>query len=312
MRLFFMSGNKGNSISLFGLNFKHPVGLAAGFDKNAEAFDMLGAMGFSFVEIGAVTPRPQKGNPKPRLFRLPEDKALINRMGFNNKGVAYAVERLKKRNPNLIVGANIGKNTDTPNEKANDDYFRLFHALYPFVDYFTVNVSCPNVSSLAELQDKESLLELLEGLQKINKEKGRRKPLLLKISPDLNWKQIDETLEVIEQTGIDGIVAVNTTALRPALTSSPAMVKSIGKGGLSGKPLKDRSTEIIRYVHNKTNGNLPVIGVGGIMNARDAAEKLEAGASLVQVFTGLIYEGPGLVNAINREINKKTTGNRTN
>jgi dihydroorotate dehydrogenase len=290
-----MPGNYGKPIEVFGLKFKNPVGLAAGFDKNAEYIDELALLGFSHIEIGAVTPEPQKGNPKPRLFRLPKDKALINRMGFNNKGVKEAVKNLKKRKPDIIVGANIGKNTDTPNDKANDDYILLFNELHDYVDYFTVNVSCPNIKDLHELQDRDSLLELLTELQKINRQKARPKPILLKISPDLTWEQLDDTLYIIEQTGIDGIVAVNTTASRINLTYPADKILQIGNGGLSGLPLKDRATEMIRYIRNKTGGTLPVIGVGGIMSKADMQEKLDAGATLVQVFTGLVYEGPRLV-----------------
>ncbi len=302
LRVFFMSGNKQTSVSLWGLDFENPVGVAAGFDKNAEVYDMLGAMGFGFVEIGAVTPRAQKGNPKPRLFRLPEDEALINRMGFNNKGVENAVRKLKKRAPGTIIGANIGKNTGTPNEKAEEDYFRVFHALFPYVDYFTVNVSCPNITDLHELQDKEALLSLLKGIQRINHEKEYPKPVLLKISPDLNWKQIDDTLEIVKQTRIDGIVAVNTTLSRSGLSYTKQELEAIGRGGLSGKPLRERATEIIRYIHQKTGGQLPIIAAGGIMSPQDALEKLEAGATLIQVFTGFVYRGPSFAKKINRAI----------
>ncbi len=310
LRVFFMSGGKSSSVSLWGLAFENPVGLAAGFDKNAEVYDLMGALGFGFVEIGAVTPRAQKGNPKPRLFRLPQDEALINRMGFNNKGLENAVRNLKKRRSDIIVGANIGKNTDTPNEKAAEDYFRVFHALFPYVDYFTVNVSCPNITDLHELQDKDALLSLLKGIQKINHEKEYPKPVLLKISPDLNWRQIDDTLEIVKQTHIDGIVAVNTTTSRSGLSTSGEKVAAIGRGGLSGKPLRDRSTEIIRYISQKTGGQLPIIAAGGIMTGEDAIEKLEAGASLIQVFTGFVYQGPSFAKKLNRAILKCKTQRR--
>ncbi len=289
-----MPGKK-NSIKLFGLEFAHPVGLAAGFDKNAEAIDMLSNFGFSHIEIGAVTPLPQAGNPRPRLFRLPKDKALINRMGFNNKGMAEAIKNLKKRNSGVIVGANIGKNTSTPNENANEDYILVFERLHEYVDYFTVNVSCPNIKDLKELQDKDSLLELLTRLQEINQKKEKPKPILLKISPDLTREQLDDTLETVKKTKIDGIVAVNTTVMREKLSYPPNKILKIGNGGLSGAPLKERSTEMIRYIHQKTQGSLPIIGVGGIMDKKDMQEKLDAGASLVQVFTGFVYEGPSLV-----------------
>ena len=295
-----MPKNEAKPIEVFGLHFKNRIGLAAGFDKNAEAIDALSNFGFSHIEIGAVTPRPQSGNPKPRLFRLPKNKALINRMGFNNKGVENAIKNLKKRRSNIIVGANIGKNTDTPNEKANDDYILLFNKLHDYVDYFTVNVSCPNIKDLKELQDKDSLLELLAKLKKINATKDKPKPILLKISPDLTNEQLDDTLYIIKQTDIDGIVAVNTTAQRYNLSYNQLKINKIGNGGLSGLPLKDRSTEIIRYIHKKTQGQLPIIGVGGIMNRKDVQEKLEAGATLVQVFTGFVYEGPGIVRKITK------------
>ncbi len=300
LRVFFISENKKLKKNIFGLNFKNPVGLAAGFDKNAEVFDALETFGFAFTEIGTVTPLGQAGNPKPRLFRIKKDKAIINRMGFNNKGLKNAVKNLKKRKSKIIIGGNIGKNTATPNEKANEDYFKCFNELFPYVDYFTVNVSCPNISDLHELQDKEALLELLSGIQKINKEKPKPKPVLLKISPDLNFSPIDDTLEIIKQTELDGIVAVNTTSQRYNLTVSPEKIQKIGNGGLSGKPLKQRSTEIIKYIFEKTGGKLPVIASGGIISPEDALEKINAGADLVQIFTGFIYEGPSLVKKINK------------
>ena len=226
-------------------------------------------------------------------------------MGFNNHGLVNAVRKLKKHKSKIIIGGNIGKNTLTPNDKANLDYFRCFNDLFPYVDYFTVNVSCPNISDLHELQDKDALLELLEGIQKINYKKDKPKPVLLKISPDLNFTQIDDTLEIIKQTKLDGIVAVNTTTARKGLSYSEDYINKIGDGGLSGKPLKDRATEIIKYISEKTEGKLPIIGVGGIMNAEDAIEKLEAGATLVQVYTGFIYEGPSIVKRINKAVLKK-------
>ncbi len=302
LRVFFMPQNKSLVRELWGLKFPNPVGLAAGFDKNAEVYEMMGAMGFGFVEIGAVTPRPQKGNPRPRLFRLPQDQALINRMGFNNKGLENAIHKLKKRSPGLIVGVNIGKNTDTPNEKANEDYYQVFRKLFPYVDYFTVNVSCPNIRDLHELQDKDALLELLTGIQEINLANTSPKPVLLKISPDLNFSQIDDTLDIIRQTKLDGIVAVNTTATREGLSYPETKIQAIANGGLSGKPLRDRATKIVRYISQKTGGKLPIIAVGGIMNEEDALEKIKAGASLVQIFTGYIYQGPGLAKKINNAI----------
>ncbi len=299
-----MPKNEAKPVEVFGLRFNNRIGLAAGFDKNAEAIDALSNFGFSHIEIGAVTPRPQPGNPKPRLFRLTKNKALINRMGFNNKGVENAIINLKKRRSDIIIGANIGKNTDTPNDKANDDYILLFNELHDYVDYFTVNVSCPNIKDLKELQDKDSLLELLSKLKKINATKDHPKPILLKISPDLTWDQLDDTLYIIQQTGIDGIVAVNTTAQRYNLSYGKQEIDKIGNGGLSGLPLKDRATEMIRYIHKKTQGKLPIIGVGGIMTRQDAQEKLDAGATLVQVFTGFVYEGPGIVRKLTNTSSK--------
>ncbi len=282
-------------VELLGLKFKNRIGLAAGFDKNAQYIDVLSHFGFSHIEIGAVTPQPQAGNPKPRLFRLPKDQALINRMGFNNEGLAAAIKNLRKRSSDIIIGANIGKNTDTPNEKANDDYILLFEKLHDYVDYFTVNVSCPNIKDLKELQDKDRLMALLSTLKAINQTKTKPKPILLKISPDLTWDQLDDTLYIIQQTKIDGIVAVNTTSQRYGLSYNQTVIEQIGQGGLSGKPLKDRSTEMIRYIKQKTNGQLPIIGVGGIMTPEDAQEKIEAGADLLQIFTGFVYQGPGIV-----------------
>jgi len=299
LRTFFMPKITSKPIQVFGLDFPHRIGLAAGFDKNAEYIDALSNFGFSFIEIGAVTPLAQAGNPKPRLFRLKKEKALINRMGFNNKGLKSAIKNLKKRKSKVIIGANIGKNTDTPNEHANDDYILLFKELHDFVDYFTVNVSCPNIKNLKELQDKDSLLVLLSELTKINGQKKKPKPILLKISPDLTWAQLDDTLAIIKETGIDGIVAVNTTSTRNNLSDSDGRVAKIGAGGLSGAPLKDRATEVIKYIAQQTNGDLPIIGVGGIMTRKDAQEKLDAGATLLQVFTGFVYEGPSIVKKLN-------------
>ena len=301
LRTFFMPKIKSNPIQVFGLDFPHRVGLAAGFDKNAEYIDGLANLGFAFIEIGAVTPLAQAGNPKQRLFRLPKDKAIINRMGFNNKGMKNAIENLKKRKSRIIVGANIGKNTDTPNSQANEDYVLLFKELHDFVDYFTVNVSCPNIKNLKELQDKDSLLVLLSELKKINEQKKNPKPILLKISPDLTREQLDDTLSIIKETGIDGIVAVNTTSTRNNLSDDDGRITKIGAGGLSGLPLKDRATEVIRYISNKTEGQLPIIGVGGIMTRKDAQEKLDAGATLLQVLTGFVYEGPSIIRKINAE-----------
>lgn len=280
--------------TVFGLKFKNPVGLAAGFDKDAEYIDDLAKLGFGFVEIGTLTPKPQEGNPKPRLFRLLEDDALINRMGFNNKGVDEAVERLKNRKSDIIVGGNIGKNKTTPNEKAVDDYEYCFRTLYDHVDYFVVNVSSPNTPDLRSLQEKEPLTQILSRLQIVNTALGKAKPILLKIAPDISYELLDEILEVAVKLNLSGIVATNTTIERKGLSS----LAQTETGGLSGKPLNQKSTEIIEYIHQKTGGTLPVIGVGGIFTAHHAQEKINAGADLVQVYTGFIYEGPSIVTNI--------------
>ena len=287
---------------VFGLKFRNPVGLAAGFDKNASFFGQFSAFGFSHIEIGTVTPLGQPGNPRPRSFRLKKDRALINRMGFNNHGVEAAAAKLRRRNTNIIIGANLGKNTATPNENAVEDYAKVFEGLYDFADYFVVNVSCPNISDLSHLQDREQLQGILQRLQGIRSARSPQKPVLVKISPDLNNKQIDDVIDLIREYKMDGIIATNTTILREGLSSDAQMVEKIGKGGLSGSPVRKRSTDIIRYIHDKTAGSLPIIGVGGIMSSQDAREKLEAGASLVQVYTGFVYEGPGIVKNINRSL----------
>mgnify|MGYP001627382006 CR=1 FL=1 len=286
------------SKNIFGLNFKNPIGLAAGFDKDAKHIDELACLGFGFIEIGTLTPKPQDGNDKPRLFRFPEDDAIVNRMGFNNEGVDAAVDRLKKRKSNIIVGGNIGKNKITPNEKAIDDYVYCFKALFPVVDYFVVNVSSPNTPNLRELQEKEPLRQLLLHIQNINLSYPQPKPLLLKIAPDLNDAQLDDVIDIVTEIKLNGIVATNTTISREQLTVNKNLVTQIGPGGLSGKPLKQRSTEIVRYIAQKTNNKLPIIAVGGIFTAEDAIEKLEAGASLVQVYTGFIYQGPAIAKNI--------------
>ncbi len=287
---------------VFGIKFPNPVGLAAGFDKDAKLFDELGAFGFGFVEIGTVTPLPQDGNPKPRLFRLKDDNAIINRMGFNNEGVEAAVARLRRKKSNIIIGGNIGKNKVTPNDKAVNDYEICFEKLFPFVDYFVVNVSSPNTPGLRDLQEKEPLTALLNRLQELNTEKESRKPILLKIAPDLTNEQLDDIIEIVADTKIDGVVATNTTIDRSGLKTDKNKVDSIGNGGLSGKPVKARSTEVIKYLADKSGRAFPIIGVGGIHSAEDALEKLDAGASLVQVFTGFIYEGPFLIRRINKAI----------
>jgi dihydroorotate dehydrogenase len=295
------------AVNLFGLTFKNPVGLAAGFDKDAQFFNEMGALGFGFVEIGTVTPLPQEGNPKPRLFRLKSDAAIINRMGFNNEGVTAVAKRLAKRkmSDNLIIGGNIGKNKWTPNEKANDDYIKVFKELYPYVDYFAVNVSSPNTENLRALQDKEPLMKLLGELKRLNIELQRPKPILLKIAPDLSNDQLDDIVEIALSLPLDGIIATNTTISRQGLITSPEVVSEIGAGGLSGKPLTKRSTEVIRYLNQKLGGSIPIIGVGGIHSTEDALEKLAAGASLIQLYTGFIYEGASLIADINNELIKR-------
>jgi len=284
--------------TLWGIRFSNPVGLAAGFDKDARFTDALACLGFGFVEIGTVTPRPQPGNPKPRLFRLPADKALINRMGFNNGGADAAAARLKHRKEPLIIGGNIGKNKDTPNEDALLDYEAAFKALYEVVDYFVVNVSSPNTPGLRALQDKEPLMKILNRLQELNRLPGSPKPILLKIAPDLTNEQLDDIVTIVTETGIHGIVATNTTIDRRNLVTTSETVEAMGAGGLSGYPLKKRATEVISYIHRKSGGNIPIIAAGGIFTAEDALEKLDAGASLVQVYTGFIYEGPAIVRNI--------------
>lgn len=283
----------------FGIDFPNPVGLAAGFDKDGRYFHAMSNLGFGFIEIGTVTPRPQGGNPQPRLFRLPKDKALINRMGFNNEGVDALVERLKKGRPEgVVLGGNIGKNKDTPNEKATDDYLICFKKLFPYVDYFVVNVSSPNTPNLRDLQEKEPLTKLLSTLQQRNKEEDSPKPILLKIAPDLTDGQLDDILEIAKATELAGIIATNTTISREGLETNTTEVSTIGNGGLSGAPLRERATEVIRYLAEHSKGELPIVGVGGITNGQDAVDKLAAGACLIQVYSGLIYAGPTLVKDI--------------
>lgn len=286
---------------VFGLKFKNPVGLAAGLDKDAKIYNELDTFGFGFIEIGTITPKPQDGNPKKRLFRLKEDSGIINRMGFNNGGIELAVQRLKQ-NKGVLIGGNIGKNKVTPNENAVDDYSICFDALYDHVDYFVVNVSSPNTPNLRALQDKEPLMELLGTLQAKNLQKPKVKPILLKIAPDLTDDQLLDIIDIINETKIAGVIATNTTISREGLKSE----NKVEVGGLSGKPLRGRSTEVIRFLSEKSNKSFPIIGVGGIHSAADALEKLDAGASLVQIYTGFIYEGPGLIKEINQAIlNKK-------
>lgn len=288
--------------TLWGLKFKNPVGLAAGFDKNAEYYHQLEHLGFGFIELGTVTPLPQEGNAKPRLFRLPEDNALLNRMGFNNIGLEKMIENLKNKHSNIIIGGNIGKNKVTPNEEALNDYIRCFNGLHPYVDYFVVNVSSPNTPNLRALQEKEPLKRILSALKNENEIKEVKKPILLKIAPDLSIHQMDEIIEIVTEIKLDGIVATNTTIERNNITNKD--INRMGNGGISGKPLTKKATEIIRYLREKLGRDFPIIGVGGIMTAEDAIDKLNAGADLVQVYTGFIYEGPAIVKRINREILK--------
>ena len=290
---------------VFGLKFDNPVGLAAGFDKDAKLFDELASFGFGFIEIGTVTPLPQDGNPKPRLFRLKDDSGLINRMGFNNQGIEAVVARLRRKKSDIIIGGNIGKNKVTPNEEAANDYAICFEKLFPYVDYFAVNVSSPNTPGLRDLQEKEPLTALLNSLQKLNNKKDIRKPILLKIAPDLTNEQLDDIITIVADTKIDGVIATNTTINRSGLKTDKNKVDAIGNGGLSGKPVGLRSTQVIKYLADKSNRAFPIIGVGGIHSAEDALEKLDAGATLLQVYTGFIYEGPSLVKRINKAILKR-------
>lgn len=291
-----------HSQKIWGLTFPNPVGLAAGFDKDARYVDALENLGFGFVEIGTVTPLPQQGNPAPRLFRLTQDKALINRMGFNNQGSLAAAHRLRLRNSRILIGGNIGKNKQTPNEEAVGDYLRCLEDLYEVVDYFVVNLSSPNTPGLRDLQEKEPLTRILQAVMERNRSLGSPKPVLVKIAPDLSFSQVDDVLEVIQATGVDGLIATNTTIDRRELLTPEETLQSIGAGGLSGRPLKARSTEMVRYISKATQGKLPIMAAGGIFNAKDAQEKLDAGASLVQVYTGFIYEGPGIVRDICRGV----------
>jgi dihydroorotate dehydrogenase len=287
---------------LFGIKFKNPIGLAAGFDKDAKLIDELACLGFGFIEIGTLTPKPQAGNERPRLFRLPEDQALINRMGFNNEGVLTAIDRLKERKSKIVVGGNIGKNKITPNEKAIDDYNYCFEALYPYVDYFVMNVSSPNTPGLRELQEKEPLKNLMLHVKRLSAQKEKSKPVLLKIAPDLTPSQLDDIIEILLSTKTDGVIATNTTISRKDLSASTEAVFKIGHGGLSGKPLSKKSNEVISYLRAKLGKNYPIIGVGGIMSPEDALEKINAGADLVQVYTGFIYEGPAFAKKICKEL----------
>lgn len=289
-------------VSIAGLTFPNPVGLAAGFDKDARWLKEMRTLGFGFVEIGTVTPIPQKGNPRPRLFRLPADRGVINRMGFNNGGMVQAAAKLRRRPQGLLVGGNIGKNKTTPNASADLDYLKSFQSLHAHVDYFVVNVSSPNTPGLRELQSKEPLTQLLQLLMNENATMPTSRPIFLKIAPDLSDSELDDIIDLVQETGIAGVIATNTTISREGLQMDEARVQEMGPGGLSGAPVRERSTEVIRYLHTKSGGSFPIIGVGGICSGVDAQEKLDAGASLVQVYSGLIFEGPGLIRRINRHL----------
>ncbi len=302
LSLFFKTENKSLECQFLGLHFKNPIGLAAGFDKDAHYIDCVSALGFGFIELGTVTPKPQSGSDAPRLFRLPKSLALINRMGFNNKGVEQMVAQLKKKraDTSVIIGGNIGKNKTTPNESAITDYLLCLDALFDYVDYFTVNISSPNTPNLRALQEKEPLNDLLSQIQKRNKSYKNPKPILLKIAPDLTNSALDDIIDVVLQNKLDGIVATNTTILREGLMEAETEISAMGAGGLSGVPLKKRATEVIRYIRNKIkNPNFVIIGVGGINTCADAIEKLEAGATLLQIYTGFVYEGPTIAKKIN-------------
>ncbi len=294
--------NKSLERNLFGLKFKNPIGLAAGFDKDGKWIDLLALLGFGFVEVGTITPIAQEGNVKPRLFRLPKDKALINRMGFNNGGVDELVERLKKVKSDIIIGGNIGKNKNTPNEIAYKDYEICFEKLHPYVHYFVINVSSPNTPGLRELQEKEPLTKLIKGIIAINNSKSIQKPILLKIAPDLNHSQLDDIAQIGLESGIDGLIVSNTTIDRSNLETNKDSVELIGAGGLSGAPVLAKSNNVLSYLVNKTGGKVPIIGVGGILTGNDAIEKIELGANLVQVYSGFVYEGPGMIKSIKKAL----------
>jgi len=289
-----------------GIKFKNPIGLAAGFDKNGEIYNQLSDFGFGFIEIGSLTPNEQIGNPKPRCFRLLSDRAIINRMGINNRGVKFAVSRLKDHKSRTVIGANIIKSTASANDQAPHDYEKSFAQLYDFVDYFVVNVSCPNVKGVTKLQDINSLSQIVDRLTTLRKYFDEYRPILLKVSPDLTFEQLDEIIDLILVSGMDGIVATNTTISRDYLTTPEDSIEFIGDGGLSGAPLYRKSLEIVQYIYNKTNGQLPIIAVGGIMTPKQAKEMIDSGASLVQIYTGFIYNGPGFVKSILKYLAKKS------
>ena len=305
IRWIYSPNSKGLEREVFGLKFKNPVGIAGGLDKNGEYYNDLANFGFSFIEIGSLTPKPQDGNPKPRCFRLVKDKAIINRMGINNKGVKYAVNTLKNRQRKVIVAANLSKNATTPNEIAYKDLEKSFSILYDFVDMFVINVSCPNVKNITALQNITNLSEIIDSLNQIRTFNDESRPILLKISPDLTIEQLDEILELAMISGIDGIVATNTTTTRTGLTTSQQTIDKIGNGGMSGAPLYAKSLEYVRHIHQKTEGLLPIIAVGGIMTPEQASEMLDAGASLIEVYSGFIYNGPGFAKKIVKHLRKE-------
>ena len=289
---------------IMGIKFKNPIGLAAGLDKNGDVYNEFANFGFSFIEIGSITPLPQPGNPKPRCFRLIPDQAIVNRFGINNHGVKKVVHNLQRRKPRIVVGGSISKNSLTPNEKAVDDYEKAFTRLYDYVDYFVINISCPNVEDLCKLHDINSLSVIIDRLTELRRFNDSYRPILLKVSPDLSFEQLDNLIELIMVSGLDGVVATNTTLERNELKTSPKRLHIIGNGGLSGAPLKQKALEVIRYIHKKSEGHLPIIGTGGVMTPTDALDMLQAGASLVQIYTGFIYNGPGLVKQILKKMVK--------
>ncbi|KAI4469346.1 dihydroorotate dehydrogenase (quinone) mitochondrial-related [Holotrichia oblita] len=308
MRTLFSYRHPSLEREVLGIRFPNPIGLAAGFDKNGEVFREMAALGFGFVEVGTVTPKPQKGNAKPRLFRLKADEALINRMGFNNKGLENMLENLQRRGKRPVIGCNLGRNTLTSNEDAPADYLLMFRKLYRYADYFVVNVSCPNVGGVTALQNRESVMAILGGLFEFRKGQGEYRPLLLKISPDLGFEQIDAMVDIMMDTPLDGMVAVNTTTRRDNLNTPAQTIEEIGAGGLSGKPLTGRAVEVIRHINKRTEGRYPIIGAGGVMTPQDAQDMLDAGASLVQVYTGMVYGGPSFAGRICRYIRTHVSG----
>ena len=306
VRMIFNYQNPKLEREVFGIKFKNPVGLAAGFDKNGDAYTLMAYLGFSFVEIGSLTPEAQGGNPKPRCFRLPKDQALINRMGINNNGVKYAVEYIKNHKPNCIIGGNLSKNSTVSNEDAPKDYEKSFALLYDFVDYFVLNVSCPNVKNLDKLQNINSLSEIIDRLLTLRRYYDDYRPILLKVSPDIEQKHLDEIIDLVLVSGLDGVIATNTTRSREPLTTDKESVAAIGDGGMSGAPLFEKSLSFVKYIHQRTNGQLPIIAVGGIMSPEKAKAMLDAGASLIQVYSGFIYNGPAFVKEINKYLVKNS------